>query len=253
MIFLSNVDIYDGTSRQWAIATLSRARDNLAASSWGDVTIFAGGSDNSTNAIATVDIFNVTGPEWTTTTLSQARAYLVAASLGDVVLFAGGASVSGFIKTETATGSNTVDIVNFFSPLQISVPLYIAPINVHSITSSFCQTSPMANLTSPGSDTLSPVSQNSLSDSLSLGAGVGLASGGVASSVYHVSNSSEGSGQSGNYSVTYTYLSNLSICGKTSPIPCSNAKSTPRAFLLAPSNGTSVSILAKAQVPTTTA
>jgi hypothetical protein len=50
------VDIFNSTSGTWSTATLSEARQNLAATSVGDLALFGGGQ-NSTSYYATVDLF----------------------------------------------------------------------------------------------------------------------------------------------------------------------------------------------------
>jgi len=71
------------------IARLSEGRVGLAATSSGDLVIFAGGV-NVTGYSDRVDIYNVTSGIWTTATLSVPRGYLAAASAANLVFFAGG-------------------------------------------------------------------------------------------------------------------------------------------------------------------
>jgi hypothetical protein len=63
----------------------------LAATSVGNLAIFAGGTFNSSFvSSAVVDIYNASSSSWTTASLSQARYALAATSLGSLALFGGG-------------------------------------------------------------------------------------------------------------------------------------------------------------------
>jgi len=74
---------------QWTSANLSQARQNIAATSWGDQIYFGGGITKSAYSDI-VDIYNKTNNLWTSSTLSQARDKLVAVSSNNRVYFAGG-------------------------------------------------------------------------------------------------------------------------------------------------------------------
>jgi len=70
-------------------ATLSEARRDLAATSVGNLALFAGGSGWSGYSDV-VDVFNADTGSWSTATLSQARSCLAATTVGNLALFAGG-------------------------------------------------------------------------------------------------------------------------------------------------------------------
>jgi hypothetical protein len=55
--------VFDVTSDRWTNATLSQARDALAATSVGEIVAFGGGWDCST-LYSVVDMFNVTSNIW---------------------------------------------------------------------------------------------------------------------------------------------------------------------------------------------
>jgi len=101
------IDIYNVSNGNWSTNALSIARCCLAATSVGDLVIFGGGFDNSSNPSAVVDMYNVTWNMWWTTTvtnLSVARGCLASTTVAERwVLFGGGAS-SG------SQYSNVVDI-----------------------------------------------------------------------------------------------------------------------------------------------
>lgn len=114
----ATVDIYNATSNQLTIGTLSVARTFLASTSLPNLGLafFAGGSTSvllgsqvpfPTNA---VDIFNAIGNYWTTAQLSTLSSSLTATSLPDqgFVFFAGG-------ETNGPTFIDTIDIFNAFT------------------------------------------------------------------------------------------------------------------------------------------
>src|SRR3954466_5568130 len=76
---------------QWTTATLSQAREDLAATSVGNLVIFAGGATG-TGSSAVVDIYDDSTHLWTTAMLSQARGGLTATSVGTKAFFAGGSA-----------------------------------------------------------------------------------------------------------------------------------------------------------------
>lgn len=92
------VNIYDAVAGTWTVATLSRARDEMAAVSIGRKVMFAGGD--------TVDIYDADTQTWSTATLSQPRKRLAATTLGHYALFAGGTSS----PAGTVIYSDVVDI-----------------------------------------------------------------------------------------------------------------------------------------------
>ena len=77
-------------------ATLSQARNYLAATSVGNYALFGGGVGSTR-----VDVYNSATTQWSTASLSQPRYMLAATSVGDYALFGGGTG-----------GSNRVDIFN---------------------------------------------------------------------------------------------------------------------------------------------
>ena len=87
---VDSVDLYNSASGAWSTAQLSVARGILAATSVGNVAIFAGGLGNSlSNA---VDLYNSASGTWSTAQLSERRMGLAATSVGNVAIFAGGYS-----------------------------------------------------------------------------------------------------------------------------------------------------------------
>jgi hypothetical protein len=75
-------------------ATLSEARDWLAATSSGDLVLFGGGVNATPYTPSDrVDICNVTSRSWTTATLSIPRIELAAASSSNLVFFGGGSYI----------------------------------------------------------------------------------------------------------------------------------------------------------------
>jgi hypothetical protein len=91
--YANAVDLYNVTSGTWSTAQLSAARSLLAATSVGNVAIFAGGlfAADSNNVVSNVvDLYNVVSGTWSTAQLSVARSYLAATSVGNVAIFAGG-------------------------------------------------------------------------------------------------------------------------------------------------------------------
>ncbi len=75
----------------WSTAQLSVARCCLAATSVGNVAIFAGGALFSPYGhLNVVDLYNSASGTWSTAQLSVARSGLAATSVGNVAIFAGG-------------------------------------------------------------------------------------------------------------------------------------------------------------------
>jgi hypothetical protein len=77
----------------WSTAQLSVARSYLAATSVGNIAIFAGGSSSDA-----VDLFDITTGLWSTAQLSVARVFLASTSLGKVAIFAGGQSSGAYTR-----------------------------------------------------------------------------------------------------------------------------------------------------------
>ena len=102
------VDIYNSSTNQWSTNALSQARSDLAATSVGNLAIFAGGIDwiNGNDGVLSnaVDIYNTSTGQWTTAALSVPRYGLTATTVGTDAIFAGGVASGGL--------SNVVDIFN---------------------------------------------------------------------------------------------------------------------------------------------
>ena len=88
----SRVDIYNAASNTWMTAALSQGRASLAATSVGDLALFAGGEKYpwENPYVATIDIYNSSSDTWTTASLSQARGKLAATTAGNLAFFGGG-------------------------------------------------------------------------------------------------------------------------------------------------------------------
>jgi hypothetical protein len=81
--------INDHAQGTWWTARLSVARTQLAATSVGNVAIFAGGTGPVPYA---VDLYNSASGTWSTAQLSVGRFGLAATSVGNVAIFAGGSA-----------------------------------------------------------------------------------------------------------------------------------------------------------------
>jgi hypothetical protein len=123
------VDIYNSATRQISTARLSVPRMLLAATSVGDLAIFAGGnagvSFDPPSLSNVVDIFNSTSKMWTTAKLSMARYLLVAASVGNTAIFAGGA-----LDPYAPVFSDVVDLFKFVSRVWYTAQLSVARSNL---------------------------------------------------------------------------------------------------------------------------
>ncbi len=87
------VDLYNSASGTWSTARLSARLASLAATSVGNVAIFAGGLKPSSGPIIisnSVDLYNSASGAWSTAQLSSGRWKLAATSVGNVAIFAGG-------------------------------------------------------------------------------------------------------------------------------------------------------------------
>lgn len=100
------VDLYDVSSQTWSQATLSVPRMTIAATSVGDLAIFAGGALTGGNASDAVDIYDASTGTWSTAQLSHPRTGVSAATVGSFAIFAGGA--------ETEFGSAPSDVIDIF-------------------------------------------------------------------------------------------------------------------------------------------
>jgi N-acetylneuraminic acid mutarotase len=104
----STVDILDTETGEWKVKQLSLDRVDLAAVSYGNKVLFAGGVQFPNNTFSIVDIYDVETEEWSTTNLSQNRCGMASAVVGDQAFFAGG-------MVNPYTFSDRVDIYNFTS------------------------------------------------------------------------------------------------------------------------------------------
>jgi len=92
------VDIYNIRTQTWHTAALSQPREFLAAASWGNFIVFAGGNShsgpNDFTASAVVDVFNVQSGRWISNhRLSQAKGWLSGAAWNDTFYFGLGVDV----------------------------------------------------------------------------------------------------------------------------------------------------------------
>src|SRR5690349_12736354 len=83
------VDIYNLSNNSWTTASLSQARGYLAATSVGNLALFAGGG-NGNLYFSVVDIYNVASNTWTTANLFQACGDFAATTVWNLTIFAGG-------------------------------------------------------------------------------------------------------------------------------------------------------------------
>jgi hypothetical protein len=92
--YSSAVDVYDGATDRWTTASLSVARDGLAAASVGTKALFAGGHVGQFAAagsvVDSVDLYDSAADRWTTARLSESRSRPAAATVGTRAIFAGG-------------------------------------------------------------------------------------------------------------------------------------------------------------------
>jgi hypothetical protein len=96
--------LVSSATADWTLSNLSLARGEHAATTVGDLAIFAGG--RTFNVLySKVDIYNDTTGVWSEDALSVARTNVGAASLGDLAFFAGGA-------ISTSASTDVVDILN---------------------------------------------------------------------------------------------------------------------------------------------
>ena len=76
------------------------ARQGLAATTVGDLALFAGGDDGTQRSVE-VNIYDASTGSWNSAALSVGRDLLAATSVGTIALFAGG-------RLQDATGADTV-------------------------------------------------------------------------------------------------------------------------------------------------
>jgi len=87
------VDIYDSTTGQWSVATLSEARQQPAVAVIRGKAMIAGGQG--TRESSALDIYDSASDAWSRAQLSLPRQSVRAAVVGRQAVFAGG-SMSGF-------------------------------------------------------------------------------------------------------------------------------------------------------------
>jgi hypothetical protein len=93
------VDVYHIAAGTWSTAQLSEARAAHAATSVGNVALFAGGYASGTMPIhpsKTVDLYDYSTSKWSTAQLSSPRFVFAATSVGNVAFFAGGYAGDSF-------------------------------------------------------------------------------------------------------------------------------------------------------------
>jgi hypothetical protein len=88
------VDLYNSASSSWSTAELSVPRSEVAATSVGNVAIFAGGFTWGGMLSNAVDLYNSASGSWSTAELRVPRRNLAATSVGNVAIFAGGNSAT---------------------------------------------------------------------------------------------------------------------------------------------------------------
>jgi len=108
--------VHSNVEYQWTTASLSQARNELAATCVNGVALFGGGiCDGDTNcpygSSSIVDLWNSSTNIWTTASLSEARSYLAATSVNGVALFGGGICGSN-INCYSSGFSKVVDLWN---------------------------------------------------------------------------------------------------------------------------------------------
>ena len=91
--YSSEVDIYNTATGTWSTSQLSAARSGIAATTIGDLAIFAGGQ-NAGGDTSTVDVYDAQTGAWTTWQMPKAYTGLAATSAGTKVFLAGGGSPS---------------------------------------------------------------------------------------------------------------------------------------------------------------
>jgi hypothetical protein len=145
---VDRIDIYNTSSNQWSVAHLSQPHSGMAATSVGDITIFAGGYNEKLGGKqATVDAYNASSGRWITAgRLSEARSYLSATSVGGLALFAGGFSTTGYAVP-------TLDVFNASAHL---VSPSAAPSATPSVSPTASIFSPSASPSSSTTPSLSP-------------------------------------------------------------------------------------------------
>jgi hypothetical protein len=90
--FSDAVDLYNSATDTWSTAQLSVARFIGAATSVGNLAIFAGGEQPETwrGPTNAADLYNSATGTWSTAQLSVGRKHLAATTAGNLAIFAGG-------------------------------------------------------------------------------------------------------------------------------------------------------------------
>jgi hypothetical protein len=109
-----NVDIYDISTNQWSVASLSAAKHDMAAATVGHKVFFAGGMmDDMLDSISkTIDIYDLATNTWSTAELSEPKTGLTAVTTNNKVYFAGG--IKGWNSLPNSSfewvASNKIDV-----------------------------------------------------------------------------------------------------------------------------------------------
>ncbi len=86
------MDLYNSASGTWSTAELSIPRTGFAATSVGNVAIFAGG-----RRLFSVDLYNSASDTWSTESISWSSRDLAATSVSKVAIFAGGITSNRYL------------------------------------------------------------------------------------------------------------------------------------------------------------
>ncbi|MCB0738707.1 MAG: hypothetical protein KDC92_14430, partial [Bacteroidetes bacterium] len=97
VVTTNHIYIYDETTNEWSIDSLSMPRILVGMATDGENVVFAGGK-NEDGITDVVDIYNVNEKTWTTTHLSSARASVEVAYLNGKFYFCGG-DFTGYAKS----------------------------------------------------------------------------------------------------------------------------------------------------------
>jgi hypothetical protein len=98
----NKVDIYDQSTNTWSIATLSKARFGLAATTAGDKIYFAGGMPDYREGpvLNTIDVYDNTTGSWSVSTLNEPKACMASIFKNGKIYWAG-----GFVYYDPVNGS----------------------------------------------------------------------------------------------------------------------------------------------------
>lgn len=98
----------------WRTGKLSYARDGIAATTIGNLTMFGGGI-GAQGTTSVVDVYDASTGTWMITHLSKSRTYAAATTVGDLAMFAG-----GFNYDNTSLCSCCYDIVDIYNITSMS-------------------------------------------------------------------------------------------------------------------------------------